>query len=769
MKKFSFTSVLGTLLAALAILVLGGIGAQTFAYDSAHYTGNFTPSGCTPTSMNVVNYSGWTFSWGNLDANTIYVFEAGTYTISSNITLNGNCVSMVTNGDTAGNVVFNFTNGGYITSNGFSNLLIAGFDANHMFEADLLWSRYQGIFLQNGNNAVIRNTFIKNTVTNGAGIAIMNFSGSTISNNILSGHRSIGLYLYNTDSITISNNTFVGNKDGLTLSTNSINNTISNNTATHNTDRGIHIQAGSTNTTISSNTVTYNTNYGILVEGATGCTISSNTITNQAAGIWLTLSTNNNMNNTVTNNTITANAIGVNLDAAKNNAFSNNTISSNTTRWLYMLNAATGNTFTSDTFSANTNINVYLSNAHNNQFINTTIQNSARGIDLSNSNYNLFSGSNVTSNTEGAVLTTADNNTFKLTNNTNGISLYAGSDNNNILNTQVVGQNNIAIYNGTNNIITWGLFSAASTTTTAVNIALKNNQLAPTYSIAWAGLSWAYAWSMGWTTQTLAIELTWGNGTKDIVVTYNNGNKQYDTITLWSTPSGGNSGGWGGWGGGTPTCTTTQLVCSGGVRVRVTWVSCQWGNLGNACTVGSWSWGGTGTLPVGSIAWSHYSTEMNNAYLRAYAYGITTMPTIQQANMWGNLIRAHMAKMISNFAITLWGFTPDTDKECTFDDTANQSAEMKFYIKLSCQLGLMGVGIDSFDPKGQVTRAQFGTIMSRLIRWSMYDGWTPYYTAHLTALKNAGIITQTVPTSPELRWYVMIMMKRAYEWGFLNN
>ena len=86
-----------------------------------------------------------------------------------------------------------------------------------------------------------------------------------------------------------------------------------------------------------------------------------------------------------------------------------------------MVNAATGNIFTSDTFSANTNINVYLSNAHNNQFINTTIQNSARGIDLTNSNYNTFSGTNVVSNTEGAMLTTSDNNTLKLVNNTNGI------------------------------------------------------------------------------------------------------------------------------------------------------------------------------------------------------------------------------------------------------------------------------------------------------------------------------------------------------------
>jgi len=44
-----------------------------------------------------------------LAANTIYVFEAGTYTIpAGNITLNGNCISMVANGDTPGNVILDF-------------------------------------------------------------------------------------------------------------------------------------------------------------------------------------------------------------------------------------------------------------------------------------------------------------------------------------------------------------------------------------------------------------------------------------------------------------------------------------------------------------------------------------------------------------------------------------------------------------------------------------------------------------------------------------
>ena len=75
-----------------------------------------------------------------------------------------------------------------------------------------------------------------------------------------------------------------------------------------------------------------------------------------------------------------------------------------------------------------------------------------------------------------------------------------------------------------------------------------------------------------------------------------------------------------------------------------------------------------------------------------------------------------MAKMISVFTIMLGGLTPDTTKKCTFTDIANQSLDMRFYINLSCQLGLMGQGVTLFNPSGEITRAQFGTILSRVIR-----------------------------------------------------
>jgi len=59
-----------------------------------------------------------------------------------------------------------------------------------------------------------------------------------------------------------------------------------------------------------------------------------------------------------------------------------------------------------------------------------------------------------------------------------------------------------------------------------------------------------------------------------------------------------------------------------------------------------------------------------------------------------------------------------------------------------------------FNPNAIVDRAQFGTILSRLI-WGTtydYDGEIPYYFLHFQALKMVNIMTNTTqPYKAELR------------------
>ena len=172
----------------------------------------------------------------------------------------------------------------------------------------------------------------------------------------------------------------------------------------------------------------------------------------------------------------------------------------------------------------------------------------------------------------------------------------------------------------------------------------------------------------------------------------------------------------------------------------------------------------------GSITGSKLSTELKDAYKRAYGYDITTMDTIQKANMNGPLLRKDMAKMISNFATNIMNKDISTWVRCEFDDMRNLPKETQYYAIAACRLWLMWYESDgirtkhTFDPEQVVDRAQFGTIYSRLIRGLKNNGGEVYYQKHLDALKQEWIMPKIdTPLASELRGRVMVMMKRVFD------
>ena len=73
-----------------------------------------------------------------------------------------------------------------------------------------------------------------------------------------------------------------------------------------------------------------------------------------------------------------------------------------------------------------------------------------------------------------------------------------------------------------------------------------------------------------------------------------------------------------------------------------------------------------------------------------------------------------------------------------------------------------------FRPNDFVTRAEFGTFMSRLVFGDTYNSKTAndpkWYQAHLEALKEHGIITQIdMPLKLELRARALVIMYRTAE------
>lgn len=158
-----------------------------------------------------------------------------------------------------------------------------------------------------------------------------------------------------------------------------------------------------------------------------------------------------------------------------------------------------------------------------------------------------------------------------------------------------------------------------------------------------------------------------------------------------------------------------------------------------------------------------YNVEFHKAYEFAFQNGITTMPTIEEADMNGNLNRIAMAKMLSQYAINILGKTPDTTREVpNFPDVdAQLDADYNNGVTLAYQLGIMWINIDEFRPFDLVTRAEFGTALSRML-FGLADGeGDAYYSTHLEKLMSEWIITNDDPRLDELRGYVMIMLMRS--------
>lgn len=170
-----------------------------------------------------------------------------------------------------------------------------------------------------------------------------------------------------------------------------------------------------------------------------------------------------------------------------------------------------------------------------------------------------------------------------------------------------------------------------------------------------------------------------------------------------------------------------------------------------------------------SIEGSTYSDEENAAYLYACENDITTIRNINDARLQDPLTRAELAKMLTQYTVSHVDKRPDTTKDCSLFNmsTAHYTDDLPGYMTLSCQLSIMGVHPDytplsDFMPDKTVSRAEFGTVFSRILRGDIHEGTDQaWYQKHLAALKEAKIMTDITPDLTELRGWVFLMMYRS--------
>ena len=173
-----------------------------------------------------------------------------------------------------------------------------------------------------------------------------------------------------------------------------------------------------------------------------------------------------------------------------------------------------------------------------------------------------------------------------------------------------------------------------------------------------------------------------------------------------------------------------------------------------------------------SIEWSKHSAEVNRAYVWACENWIIKSNTIQGAKLWEFLNRAEMAKIVTVFEMLVLDAKPNRNKDCSaFADSISwYNSEMRNYMITSCQLERMWIHtadhkpISDFMPKKFVSRAEFWTILSRVLWWNKYEASrnsSKYYVQHLNSLKWGTILSNINPDLKERRSYAILMIYRA--------
>ena len=172
-------------------------------------------------------------------------------------------------------------------------------------------------------------------------------------------------------------------------------------------------------------------------------------------------------------------------------------------------------------------------------------------------------------------------------------------------------------------------------------------------------------------------------------------------------------------------------------------------------------------IPNCSIQYSQFASEQNDAYLWACQHDITTMRTIQEARLDQPLTRAELAKIMSVYAMKEYHLKPLKAGAVNYKDVNVDLGDLADYIQLAYQLQIMGINadgtpIEAFEPHKLVSRAEFATVLSRVIWGNKHNiSGDDRYSAHLQALKKYEIITSDVPANRwELRGRALLMLHR---------
>jgi len=163
-----------------------------------------------------------------------------------------------------------------------------------------------------------------------------------------------------------------------------------------------------------------------------------------------------------------------------------------------------------------------------------------------------------------------------------------------------------------------------------------------------------------------------------------------------------------------------------------------------------------------------FGQELFDAYNWAINNWITTIDDIDKAKLDKKITRAELAKMMVEFMSWVLGKERIITDEVSYSDVDSEKLwNLAWYIQLAYQYQIMWIKEDwspmeKFNPNKTVTRAEFATVLSRVLFGNTYNqSWENYYEKHIEALKKVNILSNTNPNLVEARWWIMTMLYKS--------
>lgn len=169
-----------------------------------------------------------------------------------------------------------------------------------------------------------------------------------------------------------------------------------------------------------------------------------------------------------------------------------------------------------------------------------------------------------------------------------------------------------------------------------------------------------------------------------------------------------------------------------------------------------------------------YTEEEKTAYEWAKESGITTMNTIDESRVSEPLTRAELAKIVSVFAKDILWKEDILEESGNFMDVDKSLWDLEEYVHQAYRLQIMWTWAegetDYFYPNAYVTRAEFATVLSRLLFWDRFnqegENW---YAQHLYVLKKSKLLDNKRPEEQELKSNVLITLYKLQGIGLFSN